>query len=94
MATARADFQVGVAAYERGDYATALREFLPFAEQGHSSAQNKWVLASGFQTGFGPFVVSKRRARKARNPRTGEAIRVKASKSVRFRPGQTLKRTL
>ncbi|MEE8608910.1 MAG: HU family DNA-binding protein [Nitrospiraceae bacterium] len=45
-------------------------------------------------TGFGSFVVSKRRARKARNPRTGEAIRVKASKSVRFRPGQTLKRSL
>ena len=45
-------------------------------------------------TGFGSFVVSKRGARKARNPRTGEAIRVKASKSVRFRPGQSLKRSL
>ena len=45
-------------------------------------------------TGFGSFVVSKRRARKARNPRTGEAIRVKASKSVLFRPGRLLKRSL
>ncbi len=45
-------------------------------------------------TGFGSFVVSKRRAYKGRNPRTGEAIRVKASKSVRFRPSQTLKRSL
>ncbi len=45
-------------------------------------------------TGFGSFVVSRRRAHKGRNPRTGEAIRVKASKSVRFRPGQTLKRSL
>jgi DNA-binding protein HU-beta len=45
-------------------------------------------------TGFGSFVISKRRARKARNPRTGEAIRVKASKTVRFRPGQTLKRSI
>ncbi len=45
-------------------------------------------------TGFGSFVVTKRGARKARNPRTGEAIRVKASKTVRFRPGQTLKRSL
>ncbi len=44
--------------------------------------------------GFGSFVVTKRRARKARNPRTGEIIRAKASKSVRFRPGQTLKRSL
>ena len=45
-------------------------------------------------TGFGSFVVVRRGARKARNPRTGEAIRVKASRSVRFRPGQTLKRSL
>ncbi len=44
--------------------------------------------------GFGQFVVTKRGARKARNPRTGEAIRVKASKSVRFRPGRPLKRSL
>ena len=44
--------------------------------------------------GFGSFVVSKRRAHKARHPRTGEAIRVKASKFVRFRPSQTLKRSL
>jgi len=45
-------------------------------------------------TGFGTFAVSKRGARKARNPATGESIRVKASKSVRFRPGQTLKRSI
>lgn len=45
-------------------------------------------------TGFGTFAVSKRSARKARNPATGESIRVKASKSVRFRPGQTLKRSI
>ncbi len=45
-------------------------------------------------TGFGSFVVSKRRARKARNPRTGEAVWVKASKTVRFRPGRPLKRSL
>ena len=45
-------------------------------------------------TGFGTFAVSKRGARKARNPATGASIRVKASKSVRFRPGQTLKRSI
>ncbi len=44
--------------------------------------------------GFGSFEVKKRPARKARNPRTGEAIRVKASKSVRFKAGQTLKRSV
>ena len=40
MATARADFQEGYAAYERGDYATALREFRALAEQGDAGAQN------------------------------------------------------
>jgi len=35
-----ADFQKGVAAYESGDYATALREWTPLAEQGNASAQS------------------------------------------------------
>jgi len=34
-----ADFNKGVDAYERGDYATALREMTPFAEQGNAIAQ-------------------------------------------------------
>jgi len=34
-----ADFQKGVAAYNSGDYATALREWTPLAEQGNASAQ-------------------------------------------------------
>ncbi len=41
--------------------------------------------------GFGTFEVVKRRARKGRNPATGEAIKIKASKRVRFRAGRTLK---
>ena len=45
-------------------------------------------------TGFGTFAVSKRGARKGRNPRTGEAIKIKASKSVRFKAGATLKSAL
>lgn len=40
---------------------------------------------------FGTFTVSKRAARKGRNPRTGEEIRIKASKSLRFRPSSALK---
>jgi DNA-binding protein HU-beta len=42
--------------------------------------------------GFGTFEVVKRRARKGRNPATGEAIKIKASKRVRFRAGAMLKR--
>ena len=38
-APAWAGFDGGVAAYERGDYETALREFRPLAEQGIPSAQ-------------------------------------------------------
>ncbi len=44
--------------------------------------------------GFGSFGVTKRPAHKGRNPRTGEAIRIKASKTVRFKAGQTLKRSI
>ena len=39
-APAWAGFNEGVAAYKRGDYATALREFRPLAEQGNSGAQH------------------------------------------------------
>ncbi len=42
-------------------------------------------------TGFGAFTVAKRAARKGRNPFTGESIRIKASKTVRFKAGKTLK---
>ncbi len=38
-APAWAGFDEGVAAYERGDYATALREFRVLAAQGHADAQ-------------------------------------------------------
>ena len=37
--SAWADFDDGVAAYERGDYATALQEWLPLGEQGDKRAQ-------------------------------------------------------
>ena len=34
------DFDIGLAAAEAGDFATALREWTPLAEQGNASAQN------------------------------------------------------
>lgn len=40
--------------------------------------------------GFGTFSVSKRKARKGRNPKTGEAIKIKAKKVARFKPGKAL----
>jgi DNA-binding protein HU-beta len=44
--------------------------------------------------GFGSFHVSKRAARMGRNPRTGEPIKIKASKGVRFKAGAKLKGAL
>ncbi len=44
--------------------------------------------------GFGSFVVENRKARQGRNPRTGEAITIPASRSVKFRPGKQLKESL
>ena len=41
--------------------------------------------------GFGTFAVEQRKERKGRNPRTGSAITIKATKVVKFRPGKTLK---
>jgi DNA-binding protein HU-beta len=40
---------------------------------------------------LGTFTVSQRAARTGRNPSTGEAIKIKASKTVRFKPAPSLK---
>jgi len=41
--------------------------------------------------GFGTFEVRKRGARTGRNPRTGEEIKIKASKNPAFKAGKALK---
>lgn len=41
--------------------------------------------------GFGTFTVKKIRSRKGVNPRTGEAIKVKASRTVRFKASPQLR---
>ena len=40
---------------------------------------------------FGVFELKDRAARKARNPRTGESVRVAAKKVVHFKPGRVMK---
>jgi len=42
-------------------------------------------------SGFGTFSVGNRAARTGRNPRTGEAIAIAASKNPRFKAGKGLK---
>jgi DNA-binding protein HU-beta len=43
---------------------------------------------------FGTFRVVKTKARKALNPRTGEPVKVKAGKTVRFKASPTLKQSV
>ena len=44
--------------------------------------------------GFGTFAVSKRAATTARNPRTGETVKVPAKKQAKFKAGKTLQDAL
>ncbi|MCK4389544.1 MAG: HU family DNA-binding protein [Desulfobacterales bacterium] len=42
--------------------------------------------------GFGKFYVKNRKARKARNPKSGKTINIPARKYPHFKPGRSLKR--
>lgn len=44
--------------------------------------------------GFGTFKVASRKARIGVNPKTGEKIKIKASKTVKFQAGKALKELL
>ena len=44
--------------------------------------------------GFGTFEVVKRAAREGRNPQTGKAMKIKASKAPKFKAGKALKDAL
>ena len=55
------------------------------------------VLKSGDEVrlvGFGTFAVSARAASEGRNPRTGETIKIAASKQPKFKAGKVLKDAL
>lgn len=44
--------------------------------------------------GFGTFEVSERAARTGKNPQTGKAIKIPASKAPKFKAGKALKETV
>lgn len=44
--------------------------------------------------GFGTFSVASRAASEGRNPRTGEKIKIAASKQAKFKPGKSLRDSL
>lgn len=45
-------------------------------------------------SGFGTFTISYRKARTGRNPKTGEAIQIAASRAAKFKAGKGLKESL
>ena len=45
-------------------------------------------------TGFGTFSVAKRKARTGRNPRTGQVIRIAATRTAKFKAGSALKQAV
>lgn len=53
----------------------------------HAKKEGSFTLPS-----FGTFTVRKTKARKALNPRTGEPVKVKAGKTVRFKASPSLKK--
>ncbi len=68
----------------RNAAATAMNSFIEGISQSLKRGQRVTLV------GFGTFSVSKRKARIGRNPQTGEAIKIKAKKSVRFKGGKQL----
>ncbi len=74
-----------LAKFTKGDAAKAVDAFCDAIKK---------ALASGDEVrlvGFGTFLVAKRAATEGRNPRTGDVIKIPASKQPKFRAGKELK---
>lgn len=70
------------------DTETALKAFTDVVAEGLKKGEKIQIV------GFGTFEVSERAAREGRNPYTGEAMEIKASRSPKFKAGKTLKESL
>lgn len=68
---------------------TALESFIEGVTKALKKKDGKVTLV-----GFGTFMKSRRKARKGRNPQTGEVIKIKASNVVKFKPGKKLKEAI
>ena len=66
--------------------AAALNSFMDGITKSLKKKEGKVTLV-----GFGTFSKVRRKARKGRNPQTGEPIKIKACNVVKFRPGKKLK---
>jgi DNA-binding protein HU-beta len=65
---------------------TALESFIASVTKALKKKDGKVTLV-----GFGTFLKARRKARKGRNPQTGEVIKIKATNVVKFKPGKKLK---
>ncbi|MEO9214703.1 MAG: HU family DNA-binding protein [Rhodanobacter sp.] len=72
----------------KADAGRALEAYLEAVQRSLKKGEDVSVV------GFGTFTVRKRAARTGRNPRTNEAIKIKASKVPAFKAGKTLKDAL
>ena len=78
-------FMAKKAGIAKGKAEASLNAFID-AVSGTLKKGNKIAL-----TGFGTFSVSNRKARMGRNPQTGAAIKIKATKVPKFTAGKSLK---
>lgn len=67
------------------DAAKALEAFVAVITQALKEEDSVTIV------GFGTYEVRKRKARTGRNPKTGEALKIKASKVPAFKAGKALK---
>lgn len=67
------------------DAAKALEAFVAVVTQALKDDDSVTIV------GFGTYEVRKRKARTGRNPKTGEALKIKASKVPAFKAGKALK---
>lgn len=73
---------------ERDDAKKALNAFIEVVGDELKKGEKIQII------GFGTFEVSERVAREGRNPQTGEAMEIKASKNPKFKAGKALKDSL
>ncbi len=69
--------------------AAALNSFIDGVTKALKKKEGKVTLV-----GFGTFSKVRRKARKGRNPQTGETIKIKATNVVKFKPGKALKEAI
>lgn len=83
-----AHVQKSLGSASKGEAERALNAVIDGIKAGIKKTKNVQLI------GFGTFKVATRKARKGINPKTGAAIKIKASKTVKFVAGKALKESV